>query len=77
MAFDWQKACRDCRNVWGLEYEADGNTVANKTDCECPECGSDAIESLAQAQQRAELAADLPSYIADCRRVQMKDDGAL
>jgi Zn finger protein HypA/HybF involved in hydrogenase expression len=74
-AFEWQRACRDCRNVWGLEYADDGNTVANETDCICPDCGSDAVEPLAVAQRRAELAAEAPAARADYMRDLARDEG--
>jgi hypothetical protein len=64
-AFAWERTCRDCRNVWDLEYEDDGNTVANETDCVCPDCGSTAIEPLAKVQGRAERLADAPNARAD------------
>ena len=64
-AFAWERACGDCRNVWDLQYEDDGSTVANETDSVCPDCGSTAVEPLAKAQERAERLADAPNARAD------------
>jgi hypothetical protein len=77
MAFDWEKACCDCPNVWDVQYKEDGNTVANDTDRVCPECGSDNIEPLAKAQERAERAADLPFDRADYEYARRRDEGWL
>lgn len=74
-AFEWQRACRDCRSTWDVQYEDDGNTVANETDCVCPDCGSTAVEPLAKAQERAERLADAPSARADYQRDLAKDEG--
>jgi Zn finger protein HypA/HybF involved in hydrogenase expression len=72
-AFEWQRACRDCRSTWDVQYEDDGHTVANETDCVCPECGSTAVELLSVAQHRAELAEDAASARADYERDASKD----
>lgn len=59
MAFPWERCCRDCNAVWDVQY-ADDDSVVGETDRLCPECGSDAVELLADAQELAALFADEP-----------------
>lgn len=77
-ALDHEMYCRDCRSVWSLEYEDDGNTIANASDRECVECRSsdvarlnvvqrEAADEEAARERGAEMAYD--SYVESLREV--------
>lgn len=58
---DCDHICRDCNHVWRTAWDDDDNVLFS-SETNCPECDSTAVESLRDAQRRAERLADGPEW---------------